>query len=75
MSQPIVQAPAGDACPLPSKAPDTKAAAGPKPCCVCKEEKARRDECMLFSNRGEEDCKPMIDLYRTCMAGYGFKLP
>ncbi|KAF8426323.1 hypothetical protein EV426DRAFT_704273 [Tirmania nivea] len=94
MSQPIVQAPASDACPLPSQAPGTKAGAAPKPCCtfltknhqcslvtkpyitgVCKEEKARRDECMLFSSRGEEDCKPMIELYRMCMAGYGFKLP
>ncbi|KAF8456062.1 cysteine alpha-hairpin motif superfamily [Kalaharituber pfeilii] len=46
-----------------------------KPCCVCKEEKSRRDECMLFSTNGEADCKPTIEAYRQCMAGYGFKFP
>ncbi|KAF8540925.1 hypothetical protein BDD12DRAFT_831566 [Trichophaea hybrida] len=25
---------------------------GPKPCCVCKEEKSVRDECFLFSDKG-----------------------
>ncbi|KFA70455.1 hypothetical protein S40285_00654 [Stachybotrys chlorohalonatus IBT 40285] len=46
----------------------------PKPCCVCKEEKSKRDECMLFSNAKDPaaDCRSMVDLYKKCMAGYGF---
>ncbi|KZF23730.1 cytochrome c oxidase copper chaperone protein [Xylona heveae TC161] len=48
-----------------------------KPCCVCKDEKASRDECMLFSksDNAEKDCQSLVDKYRSCMAGYGFKLP
>ncbi|KAI9809353.1 MAG: hypothetical protein M1825_002645 [Sarcosagium campestre] len=41
-----------------------------------KDEKAARDECMLFSNGdAQENCRSTIDKYRSCMAGYGFKLP
>ncbi|KAL1963400.1 hypothetical protein VTN77DRAFT_8416 [Rasamsonia byssochlamydoides] len=48
----------------------------PKPCCVCKEEKSARDDCMLFSKSSdpEQDCRPLIEQYRNCMAGYGFKV-
>ncbi|EER28713.1 Cytochrome C oxidase copper chaperone family protein [Coccidioides posadasii C735 delta SOWgp] len=49
----------------------------PKPCCVCKPEKTARDDCMLFSksdNPAESECKSLIDQYRSCMAGYGFKV-
>ncbi len=48
----------------------------PQPCCVCKDEKSKRDECMLFSNAADpqKDCQPTIDLYRSCMAGFGFKV-
>ncbi|KAI1333154.1 cytochrome C oxidase copper chaperone [Xylariaceae sp. FL0255] len=48
----------------------------PKPCCVCKEEKAKRDDCMLFSKAADptSDCKPIIDQYKTCMAGFGFQI-
>ncbi|KAM7205495.1 cytochrome c oxidase [Naviculisporaceae sp. PSN 640] len=62
--------------PAPVAAPTTAAADKPKPCCVCKDEKAKRDECMLFSksDNPEKDCKSTIDLYRECMAGYGFKV-
>ncbi|KAI9171453.1 putative Cytochrome c oxidase copper chaperone protein [Paramyrothecium foliicola] len=51
-------------------------AAKPKPCCVCKEEKARRDECMLFSNAKDPaaDCKSLVDLYKVCMADFGYKI-
>ncbi len=43
---------------------------------MCKDEKATRDECMLFSEADDpqEDCKSMVDKYRSCMAGYGFKI-
>ncbi|KAK0731081.1 cysteine alpha-hairpin motif superfamily [Lasiosphaeris hirsuta] len=52
------------------------AASRPKPCCVCKDEKAKRDECMLFSNAADpqKDCQSTVDLYKTCMAGFGFKI-
>jgi len=54
----------------------TSSSTGPKPCCVCKDEKAARDECMLFSNatNPQEECESMVQKYRSCMAGYGFKL-
>ncbi|KAI1105493.1 cytochrome C oxidase copper chaperone-domain-containing protein [Jackrogersella minutella] len=48
----------------------------PKPCCVCKDEKSKRDECMLFSKASDptRDCKSTIDQYRSCMAGFGFQV-
>ncbi|KIV92660.1 hypothetical protein PV10_03933 [Exophiala mesophila] len=47
-----------------------------KPCCVCKDEKSQRDECMLFSRSDDpqEDCKGLVAKYKDCMAGYGFKI-
>ncbi|KAJ9226430.1 hypothetical protein DTO169C6_1158 [Paecilomyces variotii] len=52
-------------------------ASKPKPCCVCKEEKSSRDNCMLFSKSDDpanNDCKPLVEQYKSCMAGYGFKI-
>ncbi|TDZ12984.1 Cytochrome c oxidase copper chaperone [Colletotrichum sidae] len=71
---------ASQACELPSIATPAAApvvdqqASKPKPCCVCKEEKAKRDECMLFSNAADpaKDCLSTIDQYRNCMKGFGF---
>ncbi|KKA27511.1 hypothetical protein TD95_001822 [Thielaviopsis punctulata] len=59
--------------PVPAPAPE---ASKPKPCCVCKDEKSRRDECMLFSTAADPqvDCKPVITAYKECMAGFGFKV-
>lgn len=47
-----------------------------KPCCVCKEEKVARDDCMLFSRADDpqDDCKNMVEKYRECMRGFGFKV-
>lgn len=47
-----------------------------QPCCVCKDEKAARDECMLFSRAPDpqEACKDWVGKYRSCMASYGFNL-
>ncbi|CBX95416.1 hypothetical protein IAQ61_004242 [Plenodomus lingam] len=56
---------------------DLKDTAAPaKPCCVCTEQKAKRDECMLFStsNNAQQECASLVDQYRQCMAGYGFKV-
>ncbi|KAE9372249.1 hypothetical protein N431DRAFT_466522 [Stipitochalara longipes BDJ] len=57
--------------------PAGQAVANVKPCCVCKDEKASRDECMLFSNAKDpqKDCASTIDKYKSCMAGFGFQLP
>jgi len=42
---------------------------------VCKGEKAARDECFLFSDKGgETECLDKIDAYKKCMAGFGFKI-
>ncbi|KAJ5469604.1 hypothetical protein N7539_009222 [Penicillium diatomitis] len=60
--------------------PDTKSQASqgekPKPCCVCKDEKAARDDCMLFSKSDDpaKECQTLIDQYKSCMLGYGFKV-
>lgn len=47
-----------------------------QPCCVCKDEKSKRDECMLFSNAADpaKDCQSTIDQYRSCMKGFGFEI-
>ncbi|BCS22778.1 copper metallochaperone COX17 [Aspergillus puulaauensis] len=59
--------------PVATQAP---AAEKPKPCCVCKDEKTTRDDCMLFSKSDEptQECKSVIEQYKACMAGYGFKV-
>lgn len=47
-----------------------------QPCCVCKDEKSKRDECMLFSNAKDpaDDCKSFVNQYKSCMAGFGYKI-
>ncbi|KAF1951850.1 hypothetical protein CC80DRAFT_597032 [Byssothecium circinans] len=67
--------------PTPPPAPvalktDSGAPAKPKPCCVCTDEKAKRDECMLFSNsnNAQDECADLVTKYKDCMAGYGFKI-
>ena len=47
-----------------------------KPCCVCKDEKAARDECMLFSQSDDpaKECGTLVGQYRSCMAGFGFNI-
>ncbi|KAK7527613.1 cytochrome C oxidase copper chaperone-domain-containing protein [Phyllosticta citriasiana] len=56
--------------------PTGEGAAKPKPCCVCKDEKAARDECMLFSksDNPQQECKDLVSKYKTCMAGFGFNI-
>ncbi|KAI2619333.1 cytochrome C oxidase copper chaperone-domain-containing protein [Hypoxylon sp. NC1633] len=62
--------------PAVTNSSDSVATSKPKPCCVCKNEKSIRDECMLFSKSADPaaDCKTTIDQYRTCMAGFGFQV-
>ncbi|KAI9663674.1 MAG: hypothetical protein M1821_007164 [Bathelium mastoideum] len=56
--------------------PAGEAAAQVKPCCVCKDEKAARDECMLFSNSSDpqQECQDLVGKYKSCMAGFGFQI-
>lgn len=44
----------------------------PKPCCVCIEERKKRDECTLFKGIESEECKLIINQYTSCMKSYGF---
>ncbi|KAI1143328.1 cytochrome C oxidase copper chaperone-domain-containing protein [Hypoxylon sp. FL0543] len=62
--------------PVVSPGSEACAVSKPKPCCVCKDEKSKRDECMLFSKSADpaRDCKTTIDQYRSCMAGFGFQV-
>ncbi|EHK48149.1 hypothetical protein ACHAPE_008528 [Trichoderma viride] len=54
----------------------SESASKPKPCCVCKDEKAKRDECMLFSTAKNPaaDCVSLVDQYKSCMQGFGFSV-
>lgn len=47
-----------------------------QPCCVCKDEKAKRDECMLFTTGTDpsRECKTTIEQYKSCMLGFGFQV-
>ncbi|KAJ4372157.1 Cytochrome c oxidase copper chaperone [Neocucurbitaria cava] len=48
----------------------------PEAAAPAKVKKAKRDECMLFStsNDAQKECATLVDQYRQCMAGYGFKI-
>ncbi|KAJ5885130.1 hypothetical protein N7495_009640 [Penicillium taxi] len=61
--------------PVPAPAPPAQSDK-PKPCCVCKDEKTLRDDCMLFSKSDDptKECKSTIEQYKACMATYGFKV-
>lgn len=39
-------------------------------CCVCKETKAARDECILLN--GEERCQQFIEAHNQCLRSEGF---
>jgi len=43
-----------------------------KPCCACPETKKPRDECII--ERGEENCKELIEAHKECMRKLGFKI-
>ncbi|ATY59460.1 cytochrome c oxidase copper chaperone protein [Cordyceps militaris CM01] len=60
----------------PAAATTNDSASRPKPCCVCKDEKAKRDECMLFSNAKDPqaDCQSFVQQYKSCMLGFGYKV-
>lgn len=43
-----------------------------KPCCACPETRKARDICIV--ERGEEECKDLIDAHRQCMRKLGFNI-
>ncbi|KAI5282035.1 Cytochrome c oxidase copper chaperone [Ascosphaera acerosa] len=70
-----MSSPAPSPAPAPAATTADQCPAKPKPCCVCKDEKAARDDCMLFSRSDDpakEECKGLVDKYKACMAGFGF---
>ncbi|KKY34113.1 putative telomere length regulation protein [Diaporthe ampelina] len=72
----LMAIPAAAAIAQPPAPAVSDASSKPKPCCVCKDEKSKRDECMLFSNAADpaKDCQSTIDQYRSCMKGFGFEV-
>ncbi len=41
-----------------------------RPCCVCKETKEIRDNCIF--EKGEESCLKFIEEHNKCLKDYGF---
>nr|AAY64186.1 Cox17p [Paracoccidioides brasiliensis] len=78
MSSPAISSLSSDnSTSLNSSTSTSSSSSKPKPCCVCKPEKAARDDCMLFSKSddpAQQECRPLIEQYKSCMAGYGFKI-
>ena len=52
---------------------ETKVVKPKCPMCVCKEERAARDLCIL--EKGEEECEDKIKKLNACLRGYGFDFP
>ena len=55
-----------------SKIPIGKDGKPLKPCCVCLDTKAARDECVIM--RGEDNCGDLIEAHKQCMRDLGFKI-
>lgn len=43
-----------------------------KPCCACPDTRKARDMCIV--ERGEEECKDLIEAHRECMKKMGFNI-
>ncbi|MEQ2269605.1 hypothetical protein XENORESO_006738 [Xenotaenia resolanae] len=43
-----------------------------KPCCACPETKKVRDACII--EKGEENCRDLIEAHKECMRSLGFKI-
>mmetsp|Transcript_49576 Transcript_49576/g.97659 ORF Transcript_49576/g.97659 Transcript_49576/m.97659 type:complete len:84 (-) Transcript_49576:752-1003(-) len=41
-----------------------------RPCCVCRETRTARDECILLN--GEEKCKDFVEAHNRCLKAEGF---
>ncbi|XP_072254528.1 cytochrome c oxidase copper chaperone [Pyxicephalus adspersus] len=43
-----------------------------RPCCACPETKKARDACII--ERGEDQCRDLIEAHKECMRALGFKV-
>lgn len=43
-----------------------------RPCCVCKDTRKIRDECIMF--KSELECLKEMDDHKKCLESYGFKV-
>lgn len=59
----------GDSCKLEEKPKPEKKL---KPCCACPETKKARDACIV--EKGEENCKDLIEAHKECMRKLGFNV-
>lgn len=57
-----------ESCPITDKPGEKKL----KPCCACPETKKARDACIV--EKGEENCKDLIEAHKECMRKMGFKI-
>ncbi|CAF0826954.1 unnamed protein product [Brachionus calyciflorus] len=57
------------ACPIDEKPKTEKKL---KPCCACPETKKVRDACIV--EKGEENCKDLIEAHKECMRKMGFNV-
>ncbi|CDW53699.1 Cytochrome c oxidase copper chaperone [Trichuris trichiura] len=53
-----------------NKGEPQEVASRPKPCCACPETRKLRDECIV--EKGEENCKDLIEAHRKCMKQFGY---
>lgn len=43
-----------------------------KPCCACPETRKARDACIM--EKGQENCKELIEAHKECMKKLGFNI-
>jgi len=55
---------------LSSKDKDFRGKSGKKICCACPSTKLQRDSCVV--ERGEADCRDIIEKHRACLREDGF---
>jgi cytochrome c oxidase assembly protein subunit 17 len=58
--------------PAAAAAPANTNAAGKRICCVCKDTKKVRDECIF--QFGEDKCQEPIELHKVCLRSEGFDI-
>ncbi len=62
----------GDSCKLNDKPAPVQTEKKLKPCCACPETKKARDACIV--EKGEENCKDLIEAHKECMRKMGFNI-
>jgi cytochrome c oxidase assembly protein subunit 17 len=62
-----------DATPTPPPAKPVVGKSGKKICCACPDTRKPRDACVV--ERGEEQCRALIDAHDACLRLDGFVVP